>query len=570
MNYDVIVVGSGMSGGIAAKEFCEKGYKTLVLDRGEPIEHGQYKTEGLAPWQMAFRGEVLQEFKLQQHIQKNIYIYSDFTKHHLINDLENPYIQKQPFIWYRSATVGGKSLIWGRQSYRWCEQDFKANKQDGYGVDWPIRYRDIAPWYDYIEPFVGISGSYENLPQLPDGKFLPPQPLNVVERDMKAKVEEAFPERKFIPARMANLTQASKIHTDLGRGQCQARSECPRGCSFGGYYSSNSAALPAAKRTGNLTLIANAQVQEVLYDDEDRRATGVRYVDNKTGKSHSINAKVVFMCASTLGSIQILLNSKSTTFPNGIGNRYDILGRYIMDHCGGGGASGKIPGYLDDYYKGRRPGGVYIPRFRNLENTLSITKSTNNQTKNGFLRGYGFQGGASRSGWQWAKNGQGIGADFKAKVSQPGNWYFSMWGFGEVLPRYENRVTLHPTKTDLWGLPLLVTDVTYQQNEINMVDDMTATAVEILTAAGLEDIKGFEGYAPPGGAIHEMGGCCMGVEAKTSYLNKWNQCHEVANLFVTDGAAFSSTSCVNPSITFMAMTARAVDYADKQLKAGLL
>ena len=569
MDFDVIVVGSGMSGGIAAKEFCEKGYKTLVLDRGEPIEHRQYKTEGKAPWQMPFRGEVLPEHKLQQYIQKNIYIYNDFTKHHLINDLENPYQQKQPFIWYRSATVGGKSLIWGRQSYRWCEQDFEANQRDGHGINWPIRYPDIAPWYDYIEPFVGISGSYENLPQLPDGKFLPAQPLNVVERDMKEKVEQTFPERKFIPARMANLTQANKVHTDLGRVQCQARSECPRGCSFGGYYSSNSGALPAAKRTGNLTLTANAQVQQVLYDDVTGKASGVRYVDNKTGQSHTVTAKVVFMCASTLGSIQILLNSTSTAFPAGIGNRYDILGRYIMDHCGGGGASGKMPGYLDDYYKGRRPGGVYIPRFRNLQPNEDSKPSKQNPAVN-FIRGYGFQGGASRSGWQWAPNGQGIGSDFKAKVSQPGNWYFSMWGFGEALPRYENQVTLHPTDKDQWGMPILVTDVTYKENEKNMVDDMTKTAVEILTAAGLEDIKGFEGYAPPGGAIHEMGGCCMGDSAKNSYLNKWNQCHDVPNLFVTDGAAFSSTSCVNPSITFMAFTARAVDYADKQIKMNAL
>ncbi|TYK67245.1 GMC oxidoreductase [Colwellia echini] len=556
-DFDVIVVGSGMSGGFAAKEFCEKGYRTLVLDRGEMVKHRHYKTEGKAPWEMPFRGDVPEEFKAEQHIQKDVYIYNDYTRHHLINDKDHPYVQDKPFIWYRSSTVGGKSLIWGRQSYRWSKLDFESNKQDGNGIEWPVGYDDIAPWYDHVEPFVGISGSYENLSVLPDGKFLPAQPLNVVERDMKVKIEKTFPGRYLIPARVAHLTQPQKQHLELGRGQCQARSECPRGCSFGGYYSSNSGALPAAERTGNLTLTANAQVQEVIFDESSGKASGVRYVDMISGESIEVSAKVVFMCASTLASVQILQNSKSKTFPNGIGNRYDVLGRYVMDHCGGGGASGKVPGYLEDYYKGRRPGGVYIPRFRNID-----TKQKE------FVRGYGFQCGANRAGWQWAKGGKGIGESFKERVTQPGNWYFTLWGFGESLPRYENRVYLHESKKDKWGMPLLVTDVGYAENESAMVKDMTTTAVEMLEAAGLVDIKGFEGEAPPGGAIHEMGGACMGHDVKTSYLNKWNQCHDVSNLFVTDGAAFSSVSCVNPSITFMAFTARAVDFADKQLKAN--
>lgn len=553
--YDVVIVGSGMSGGYAAKDFCEKGYKTLVLDRGERVTHGQYKTEGKAPWQMPFRGDVPAELKANQAIQKDVYIYNDYTRHHLINDKDHPYEQKKPFIWYRSATVGGKSLIWGRQSYRWSKLDFESNKRDGNGVDWPVRYEDIAPWYDRVEPFVGISGSYENLPELPDGKFLPALPLNVVERDMKAKIEGAFPERHFIPARVAHLTQPTEQH--LALGQCQARSECPRGCSFGGYYSSNSAALPAAERTGNLTLVANAQVQEVIYDEATRKAKGVSFVDMKTGARKQVSARVVFMCASTLASVQILLNSKSDYFPKGIGNRFDVLGRYIMDHCGGGGASGMVPGYLEDYYKGRRPGGVYIPRFRNIR-----------KKHEGFERGYGFQCGANRAGWHWAKSGKGIGKSFKEKVSQPGNWYFTMWGFGESLPRYENRVTLHPAKKDRWGMPILVTDVAYGDNESAMVKDMSETAAEMLKVAGLQNIRPFEGEAPPGGAIHEMGGACMGHNVETSYLNKRNQCHDVDNLFVTDGSAFSSGSCVNPSITFMAFTARAVDYADQQMKQG--
>ncbi|MBN8430955.1 GMC family oxidoreductase [Microbulbifer salipaludis] len=557
--FDVIVVGSGMSGGYAAKQFCEKGYRTLVLDRGEMVKHGQYKTEGKAPWQMPFRGDVPEELKAEQYIQKDVYIYSDYTRHHLINDQDHPYEQKRPFVWYRGSKVGGKSLIWGRQSYRWSRLDFEANKLDGNGVDWPVRYEDIEPWYDQVEPFVGISGSYEGLDVLPDGKFLPAQPLNIVERDMKQRIERAFPDRHFIPARVANLTQPAKQHLELGRVQCQARSECPRGCSFGAYYSSNSAALPAAERTGNLTLVANAQVQEVIYDEASGRASGVAYVDMRSGERKRVRARVVFMCASTLASVQILLNSKSKVFPYGIGNRFDVLGRYIMDHCGGGGASGMMPGYLGDYYKGRRPGGIYIPRFRNI-----------NETHGAFERGYGFQGAASRASWQWAKSAKGIGKAFKARVRQPGNWYFSMWGFGESLPKRDNRVYLHESKRDQWGMPLLVMDVAYTSNEQAMIRDMSETAAEMLKVAGLVDIRPFEGEALPGSAIHEMGGACMGRAVETSYLNKWNQCHDVKNLFVTDGSAFSSGSCVNPSVTFMAFTARAVDFADQQLKQGYL
>lgn len=548
-----------MSGGIVAKEFCERGYKTLVLDRGTPIKHREYKTEFKAPWQMPYRGEVPEEFKAQQYIQKDCYIYNDFTRHHLINDHDHPYEQENPFIWYRSSTVGGKSLIWGRQSYRWSQQDFEANKQDRHGVDWPIRYSDVKPWYDYIEPFIGISGSYENLDQLPDGKFLPPWPLNIVERDIKQIVEDRFPGRYIIPARVAHLTKPQSIHTELGRGQCQARSECPRGCSFGAYYSSNSAALPAAERTGNLTLIANAHVREVIYDQENYKASGVRYVDTQSGDHKEVKARIIFVCASTIASVQILLNSKSDRFPHGIGNDHDLLGRYVMDHCGGGGATGTVSGYLDDYYRGRRPGGIYIPRFRNIKSQ-----------EQKFYRGYGFQGGAGRVGWQRTISDKGIGKNFKELMTQPGNWVFTLWGFGESLPRYQNRISLHPTKTDRWGMPIPVLDVSLTNNEKLMIKDMTATAVEMLKAAGLKDIKGFEGEAHPGSAIHEMGGACMGNDKKNSYLNKWNQSHLVDNLFVADGAAFSSGSCVNPSITFMALAVRAADYADRQMKANRL
>lgn len=559
-DFDAIVVGSGMSGGHAAKEFCEKGYKTLVLDRGKPIEHGNYETEGLAPWDMEFRGKVHRdELDEEQFIQKHCYAVNDFTKHHFINDEENPYEQEQDFQWIRSAKVGGKSLLWARQSYRWSDLDYEANKKDGHGIDWPIRYKDIEPWYDYIEPFVGITGTVENIPHLPDSKFQPPQVLNVVEREIKANIEEKFPGRKMINARVAHLTEPTDEQLELGRGQCQARSECQRGCSWGGYYSSVAGSLPAAERTGNMTLTANAQVQEVIYDEDSGKATGVRYVDTVTGETTTVTARVIFMCASTLGTIQILMNSKSNKYPDGIGNSSGTLGHYIMDHSGGSGARGTVPGHLESYYKGRRPGGIYVPRFRNVDDEHPD-----------FLRGYGYQGGASRGKWGNARGKQGIGKDFKDSIREPGPWTFSIGGFGEMLPKYENRVSLSAEKADKWGMPLLVTNVAYGENTAKMKQDMMDEAVKMLKAVGLENVKGHNRPVIPGILIHEMGGACMGHDPKTSYLNKWNQSHDVDNLFVTDGASFPSVSCVNPSITFMALTARAVDYADKQIKAGKL
>ncbi|MCC2606547.1 GMC oxidoreductase [Planctobacterium marinum] len=559
-DYDIIVVGSGMSGGYAAKEFCEKGYKTLVLDRGEPLEHGQYKTEFLPPWSMEYRGRVPEdELATEQPIQRKSYALTDFTKHHFINDKDNPYQQDQPFTWIRSAKVGGKSLLWARQSYRWNALDFAANAQDGHGIDWPIRYNDIAPWYDYVEPFIGIAGSEEGLEVLPDGKFLPPLPMNTVEREIKAKLERAFPGRKLIPARVAHLTQPQPEHLALGRGMCMARNECQRGCSWGGYYSSLSGALAAAKKTNNMTLRANAQVQQVLYGEQSGRATGVAYVDTKTGKRIEVSARIIFMCASTLASVQILLNSRSAAFPNGIGNRSTVLGHYIMDHVGAVGARGDVPGHLDMYYKGRRPGGVYLPRFRNLETP-----------RNDYLRGFGFQGSAERRDWRRGINQQGIGAELKQQLRSPGGWKFILAGYGEVLPDYNNKVYLHETLKDKWGMPQLVTDVAYGENAIKMKKDIQHSAAEMLTAAGLNNVESFDYNVSPGGFVHEMGGACMGKDPKTSYLNQWNQSHEVSNLFVTDGAAFSSISCVNPSITFMALTARAADYAVKQMKTGNL
>jgi len=559
-DFDAIVVGSGMSGGYAAKEFCEKGYKTLVLDRGKPLTHRQYKTEGMPPWDMEFRGKVHQDqLDEEQSIQQKCWVLSDFTKHHFINDKENPYEQDQPFDWIRSSHVGGKSLLWARQCYRWSDLDFTANAKDGHGVDWPIRYKDIEPWYDNIEEFVGIAGSYENIPHLPDSKFLPPIELNVVEREIIKKLKKSHPDRHMIPSRTAHLTEPKQVHLELGRGQCQARNECQRGCSFGGYYSSISGSLPAAERTGNMTLTPNAQVQEVLYDEVSGKASGVRYVDTVTKKSITVTSKVVFMCASTLGTLQILMNSTSKTYPKGIGNTSGVLGHYIMDHNGGSSASGNVPGHLESYYKGRRQDSIYVARFRNVK-----------EQDTDFLRGYGYQGWSVRSNWSWNLHKTGVGEAFKNDLKMPGGWHFGLGAIGEMLPTFENQVSLHSTKKDQWGMPLLVTNVTYGENTRKMKEDMMNSAVEMLKAAGLTDVKGRNTPETPGIVVHEMGGACMGKDPKTSYLNKWNQSHEVSNLFVTDGASFSSGSCVNPSLTFMAFTARAVDYADKQLKSGLL
>ncbi len=560
-DYDAVVIGSGMSGGYAAKDFCEKGLKTLVLDRGKPMEHGaDYVTEGLAPWDMEFRGQAPRdEMAEQQFIQKKCYGVNDFTRHHFINDKENPYEQEKPFDWIRSSKVGGKSLLWARNCYRWSDLDFEANKKDGHGNDWPIRYKDIEKWYDTVETFVGISGSTENLPHLPDGKFLPPIPLNIVERNLKERLETHYNnERKMIPTRVAHLTEPTEEHLELGRGQCQSRNECQRGCSWGGFYSSMSGSLPAAERTGHLTLRANAMVHSLLYDEKTKKATGVRFIDVETKETHVVTARVIFVCASTVASTQILLNSKSSAFPKGLGNTSGVLGHYLSDHIDHVGAYGKIPGFKEHYYRGRRPGGIFIPRFRNLkENDAS------------FLRGYHFGGDTRREAWHPAAGKQGIGANFKYEATQPGSWMINLYGFGEMLPKFENKISLSETQTDQWGLPIVKIDCAYGDNEMRMKQDMMEQAVAILEAMGIEDVKGRHDVSAPGIAIHEMGTARMGHDPRDSYLNKWNQSHEVNNVFVTDGAAFPSNACQNPSITFMALTARAVDYAVQQMKEGV-
>lgn len=558
--FDAIVVGSGISGGWASKELTEKGLKVLMLERGRMVEHGKdYIGEHVPPWQVPFRGKPLRDlYKNDYPIQSQVHAFNESTRHFWNNDRENPYDHEHgQFNWIRANVVGGRSLLWGRQVYRFSDLDFEANKKDGHGVDWPIRYQDIAPWYDYVERFIGVSGQAENLPHLPDSQFLPPMEMMLPEKIIKARIEEQYPERKVTMGRVAVLTQPHN-----GRAGCHYCGPCERGCSVGAYFCTQSSTLPAAQKTGNLTLKADCVVASIDYDPKRRRATGVKVINTKTGESTTYTAKLIFLCASTVGSTQILLNSRSEAFPNGLANSSGTLGRYLMDHTIGAGAMGLFPGHEDRYVYGARPNGIYIPRFRNL----------NGQDHDiDFVRGYGYQGGARRTSWAgMAKHIPGFGAEFKEALRQPGPWSLYLTGFGECLPYEHNRLELHPTKKDRFGVPLVRFHFQFGKNEENLVEDLKKQSVDMLTRAGATNVNAFGGLSTGGDAIHEMGTARMGHDPATSVLNRWNQAHDVPNLFVTDGACMTSTSCVNPSLTYMALTARAADYAAKQLKAGAI
>ena len=563
--YDAIVVGSGISGGWAAKELCEKGLQTLMVERGRPVEHRKdYIGEGVKPWEMPFRGQVEKSVEDEQYyVQRQCYAFSDATKNFFGNDKELPYStpKNKPFSWIRGNQLGGKSLIWARQSYRWADMDFKANAEDGHGVDWPIRYADLAPWYDHVEVHAGISGSKENLDVLPDSQFLPPFEMNNVEKVMKERIEKKYHDRKLIIGRTAHLSVPAKHHLEQGRFQCQARNECQKGCSFGAYFSTQSSTLPAAVKTNNLTIATNSIVHSVIYDPKTNRATGVRVIDSETMETREYFAKVIFLCASTLGTTQIMLNSVSETFPHGIANSSGVLGHYLMDHLYGAGASGRVEGYEEEYYSGRRPIGLIMPRFRNVK-----------EKNSDFLRGYFFMGGASRESWGAFTNHEGIGKDLKSSIHNAGSWHFGLSGSGEMLPRYENQVSLHPTLKDKWGMPQLHIDCSLGDNDFKMLHDMADTAANILEGIGVKDVSSYIGALHnnwfPGLAIHEMGTARMGKDPKTSILNGHNQAHDVPNLFVTDGSCMTSSAHQNPSLTYMALTARAVDYAVEQLKLG--
>jgi glucoside 3-dehydrogenase (cytochrome c) catalytic subunit len=558
LNYDAIVIGSGMTGGWAAKELTEKGLKTLVLEAGRSIVPEQDYVEHVPAWEMKFRGMRDRRRQLEdQPIQSLCYACDEWSAKFFVSDKEHPYTADpgKPFYWIRGRQVGGRSIMWGRQSYRWSDLDFEANLREGIAIDWPIRYADIAPWYDYVEDFVGISGEALGLPQLPDSKFLPPMALNCAEKVVRDAIAKHFGgERVLTIGRAAILTQ-----THRGRAACHYCGPCERGCITRSYFSSVNATLPAAEKTGRMTLRPFSVVHSVNFDSQTRRITSVRVIDAKTRATMEFRGKLIFLCASALESVRILFNSSTTEFPNGLANSSGELGHNLMDHIKAGGASGMIPGNEDRIVLGRRPNGIYVPRFRNVKTKQS-----------GFLRGYGFQGGGYREGWERGILQAGFGADFKKSLSQPGPWHFSFYGYGECLPNHNNYVELDKEKVDAWGIPTLKIHCAWGENEYALRKDMSITASEMLAAAGARNIEPFTDNDPPGFSIHEMGTARMGRDPKTSVLNSFNQAHDIKNLFITDGGAMVSSSCVNPSLTYMALTARACDHAVQQMKKGEL
>jgi choline dehydrogenase-like flavoprotein len=556
--YDAIVIGSGMTGGWAAKELSEKGLKTLVLEAGRPIVPEQDYVEHVPPWEMKFRGMRDRRWQREdQPIQSLCYACDEWSAKFFVSDKEHPYSTEtgKPFWWIRGRQVGGRSIMWGRQSYRWSDLDFEANLRDGIAIDWPIRYADIAPWYDYVEEFVGISGEALGLPQLPDSKFLPPMELNCAEKVVRDAVAKYFNgERVLTIGRAAILT---KDHN--GRAACHYCGPCERGCITRSYFSSVNATLPAAEKTGRMTLRPFSVVHSLSFDSKTRRVSGVRVIDSKSRAAVEYRAKLIFLCASTLESVRILFNSSTPEFPHGLANSSGELGHNLMDHVKNGGAVATIPGNEDRIVLGRRPNGVYVPRFRNVK-----------RKEPGFLRGYGFQGGAQREGWERGITQAGFGPEFKSSISRPGPWRLAFYGYGECLPNYNNYVELDKEKVDAWGIPVLKINCAWGENEKALRKDMSIAAAEMLTAARAHDIEPFVSDDPPGFSIHEMGTARMGRDAKTSVLNAYNQSHDVKNLFITDGGAMVSSSCVNPSLTYMALTARACDYAVRQMKKNEL
>ncbi len=562
--YDAIVVGTGISGGWASKELSEKGLKTLVLERGRNIKHpDDYPTATMDPWQIPNGGKPTQEDLQKQGVQNRTgYTVNQTTKHWFVNDLENPYSEKEGkrFDWMRGYHVGGRSLTWGRQSYRFGDMDFEANAKDGIAIDWPVRYKEIAPWYEYVETFAGISGQAENLPQLPDSKFLPAMELNCVEKELKKSMMDKFG-RLLTIGRVAHATGPLTHKESPQRGQCQYRNLCSRGCPYGGYFSSNACTLPSAERSGNMTLRPNSIVYELIYDEKLAKATGVKVLDSETGQTIEYYAKVIFLCASTMGSAFIMMNSVSNRFQNGFGNDSGELGCNIMDHHLGVGASGQMEGFEDQYYFGRRANGVYIPRYRNI-----------GKDKRDYLRGFGYQGGGSRESWQSLVAELSIGAELKNAAAKPGAWNLGIGGFGEVLPDHSNQVTINKDKKDKYGLPTLLFDTEFKDNDYKMRIDMANDAAEMLEAAGAKNVNSHDRKSQHGLGlgIHEMGTARMGKDPKTSVLNKYNQVHACKNVFVTDGSFMTSAACINPSLTYMAFTARAANYAVEELKKGNL
>jgi len=554
--YDAIVIGSGISGGWAAKELCELGLKTLVLERGRDVRHiKDYPTTNLDPWQMPHRGMLPTKLAEENPIASRCYAFDDNTQQFFVKDKEHPYIQEKPFDWIRGYQVGGKSLIWARATQRWSRFEFEGPARDGYAVDWPIRYEDIAPWYSHVERFAGISGNRDGLETMPDGEFLPAWEMNCPEKHIQKKIHEHYKDRNVIQGRCAHLTEPKQIHLDQGRGKCQARVICYRGCPFGGYFSSNASTLPWAENTGNLTLRPDSVAHSIIYDEQKKKAVGVRVIDAKTKEATEYFAKIIFVNAACLNSNLILLNSTSNRFPNGLGNDNGLLGKFIAFHDYRGNISATLDGFEDTYEYGRKPTAAMLPNFRNVH-----------KQEMDFLRGYMTHYSAGRVNWQQGFGQDGIGADLKNSLIEPGTWSIYMMQQGETIPVEKNHVRLSKDQKDDWGIPLLITSVDYGENDHKMLKDFLQQGAEMLDKAGCKNINPYDNGRKPGNDIHEMGGVRMGKDPKTSLLNKWSQFHNVPNVFVTDGACMTSVGNQNPSLTFMAMTARAANYAVAELK----
>ena len=556
--YDAIVIGSGISGGWAAKELTEKGLKVLMLERGRPHEHiKDYVSASKNPWDFPHRGKAPLQYKKDNPvISRDWAMYGTAAQEAIldswVNEKDCPYVQEKPFAWWRSYQLGGRSLLWGRQSYRLSDIDFEANAKDGIAVDWPVRYKDMAPWYDYVEKFAGISGSMEGLPHLPDGHFLPPMELNIVEKDVAARIKKQYKDRHMIIGRVANLTAPLQART-----QCQYRNRCWEGCPFGGYFSTQSSTLPAATATGNLTVRPWSIVTKILYDKNTKKATGVEVLDAENNKTYEFNAKILFLNASTLNSAWVLMNTATDIWQDGLGSSSGELGHNIMDHHYMLGAQGTIEGFEDKTTYGRRANGFYITRFANLYGD-----------KRDFLRGYGYQGSASREGWSREVAELNIGGNFKEALTEPGAWSIGATGFGEILPYHDNKISLNKTVKDKWGLPVLTMDAGLKENELKMRKDIIKELVAMFEAAGVKNVTTWDKDYNIGQGIHEMGSARMGNDPKTSVLNGHNQVWDALNVFVTDGACMTSSACQNPSLTYMALTARAAEYAVSELKKG--
>jgi choline dehydrogenase-like flavoprotein len=552
--FDAIVVGSGISGGWAAKELCEKGLKTLMIERGRDVVHlKDYPTATRAPWEFPHRLKIPHEIARDNPSVSRCYAFDESTAHFFVKDTDHPYIQEKPFDWIRGYQVGGKSLLWARQTQRWSRYDFEGPARDGFAVDWPIRYEDLAPWYAHVERFAGISGNRDGLDTLPDGEFLPAWEMTCKEKDIASRIMAKYGDRNVVQGRCAHLTKPAPIHIAQGRGQCQARNLCERGCPFGGYFNANSTTIPWAAKTGNLTMRTNAVVHSVIYDDRKGKATGVRVVDTVSGATEEYFAKVIFVNAACLNTNLILLNSTSSRFPQGLGNENGLLGKYVAFHNYRGTVTANVDGPSDGYHYGRRPTQPMMPNYRNVR-----------RQETDFLRGYMVFFDASRG----RGNEEGIGAGLKASLSEPGEWHVTMMMQGETIPDVKNHVRLSPDRKDKWGVPLLITSVGYGENDERSMRDFLQTGSEMLEAAGCTDIRTNDSGQAPGLDIHEMGGVRMGKDPKTSLLDRWNAMHHCRNVYVTDGACMTSTSTQNPSLTFMALAARAADHAAKALKKG--